>query len=422
MIKNKKKPVRPAQKRPAALSPFQKKMQSIKSPEELMKLARDMARGQRYEEPEIDSDEEFEDEDGAYEDDLDVEEEEEIVLPEKKPAVVHRRAVSTALVPRASEPAPVEKKEKEPSYMRMPWYVYGMSETEAYIMDLYSKGMGLGKICDLLQKHHNMKIDERGINAITDKVLPLVKEWQARPLSSQYMVLYLDGFARHVAGKNKVAYVALGINAAGKKEILGLWLNETEGAKFWGGVLADIRSRGVQDVLITCVDGLKGFPESIKSVFPYSDVQICVVHMIRKTLMHISNKDRKQFAVDLKLVYTARDAETAFQELTDMEEKWPQYAGYLKNWKNNWQNIITFFNYPYSIRRIIYTTNTIENLNRQFRAAVNAHSKFDTDDQLLKVLWLAQANIAVGWHVTTHDWGAVMCQFQQTFGDRVDLS
>ncbi len=420
MIK-KRKPGRPS-KSTQSLSPFQKKMQSVKSPEELMRLARDIARGQGYDTQPVEEDE---DEDDEYEEDEDFDEEEIEELPPEKP---QRRAVSTALVTRASNlPAPVvEDKKKDPAYTRMPWYVYGMSETEAMVIDLVSKGMNHTKINKFLETFHNTNMDGKAIDAITDKMHGMIKEWQARPLSSQYMVLYLDGFHHKVMvsgqSKNKTAYVAMGINADGKKEILGIWLNETEGAKFWGGVLADIRSRGVQDVLVTCVDGLKGFPEAIKGIFPYSDVQICVVHMIRKTLMHISNKDRKAFAIDLRQVYTARDAEEAYKELESTNEKWPQYSGWLKNWYDNWSNISTFFNYPYVIRRLIYTTNTIENLNRQFRAATKTTPVFSNDDALVKAMWLAQANIAVGWNVTTHDWGAVMCQFQQMFGDRVDLS
>ena len=421
MIK-KKKLGRP-RKDEMLLSPFQKKMQSVTNPAELMRLARDIARGQGYDTRPVeeDEDDEYEDEDqdeGEEFDEKDVEE----FLPEKP----QRRAVSTSLVTRAPDPAPVEDKKKAPAYTRMPWYDYGMSETEAMVIDLDSKGMNHTKINEFLQMFHNTSMDGKAIDAITDKMHGMIKEWQARPLSSQYMVLYLDGFAHKVMvsgqSKNKMAYVAMGINAQGKKEVLGIWLNETEGAKFWGGVLSDIRSRGVQDVLVTCVDGLKGFPDAIKGVFPYSDVQICVVHMIRKTLMHISNKDRKAFAIDLRQVYTARDAEEAYKELEGMSEKWSQYSGWLKNWYDNWTNISTFFNYPYVIRRLIYTTNTIENLNRQFRAATKTTPVFSSDDALVKAMWLAQANIAVNWNVTTHDWGAVMCQFQQMFGDRVDLS
>ncbi len=414
MIK-KKKPAK--QKGRTIESDFQKRMKSVTSPEELMRLARDIARGQGYDTRQVDDDEEYEEED-EYEEDT------EEVMPAKP--VVHRRAVSTALVTRAPDPLQAEEKQKAPAYTRMPWYVYGMSETEAMVMDLYAKGLTLTKINEHLETFHHTKVDNQTVNAITDKVHSLVKEWQQRPLSSQYMILYLDGIGYRVMSpgqqsKNKVAYVALGINAEGKKEILGIWLNETEGAKFWATVLNDIKLRGVQDILITCVDGLKGFPEAIKSVFPYSEVQVCVVHAIRHTLMHISNKHRKEFATDLKLVYTATDADTAFNELEEMEEKWPQYAVWLRNWKLNWANISPFFSYPYAIRRMIYTTNTIENLNKQFRAVTKTTPLFHSDEQLMKLLWLAQANISAGWNVTARDWGAAMGQFDQMFGDRVRI-
>lgn len=417
MIK-KKKSVRSI-KTHASLTPFQKRMQNIKSPDELMRLARDLARGQGYDNRVVEEDDDYEDED-------DFEDESEMLIPEKP--VAQRRAVSTALVTRAPEPVtePVTPKKKQPAYMRMPWYVYGMSETEAMVMDLYSKGNNLTEINEHLEMFHNTKVDNTTVNAITDKVHPLIKEWQQRPLSSQYMILYLDGIGYRVMSpgqqsKNKVAYVALGINSSGKKEVLGIWINETEGAKFWAGVLNEIKNRGVQDVLITCVDGLKGFPEAIKSVFPYSEVQVCVVHAIRHTLMHISNKHRKEFATDLKLVYTAIDAESAYKELEEMEEKWPQYAIWLRSWKQNWANLSPFFSYPYTVRRMIYTTNAIENLNKQFRAVTKTTNLFHSDEQLMKLLWLAQANVAAGWNVTARDWGAVMGEFDKMFGDRVHI-
>ena len=392
-------------------STIQKRLKSITNQQDLMRLAHEIARIQKVETRQVEEDE--------YEEEVEEIEEEEVV--EERPV---RRAVSTALVPRVTEP--VEPKKKAPAYTRMPWYTYGMSETEALVIDLYAKGFNQSDINEHLGVFHNTRMDGATINAITDKVHPLIKEWQSRPLSSQYMILYLDGIAYKVAApgqqsKNKVAYVALGVNSEGKKEILGIWLNETEGAKFWSNVLNDIKNRGVQDVLITCVDGLKGFPEAIKSVFPYSDVQVCVVHMIRKTLMHISSKDRKAFATDLKIVYTARDAETAYKALEEMEEAWPQYTAWLRNWKQNWTNISPFFSYPFSIRRMIYTTNTIENLNRQFRAVTKTTPLFYSDESLMKLLWLAQANVTAGWNVTARDWGAVMGQFDQMFGDRVHL-
>ena len=360
-----------------------------------------------------------------FEEDDEEIEEEEIEVVEEKPI---RRATSRALVPRVATPAPRAVPEPEPeapAYTRAPWYEHGMSETEAMVIDLFAKGFNHNDIRRHLQRFHNTDFPSASITMITDRVYPLIKDWQIRPLASCYPILYLDGIHYKVkdAGKiiSKVAYIALGYNLEGMKEILGIWVSETEGAKFWAGVLTDIKNRGVNDVLITCVDGLKGFPEAIRSVFPRSDVQVCIVHQIRKTLMYIPHKDRKNFAEDLKEVFTATSEDTASQALDDMETAWPQYASYLRNWKVNWGNLAPFYGYPYSIRKMIYTTNTIENLNKQFRAVTKTTPFFHSDESLIKLLWLAQAELTEGWRVTARNWGEVMGQFHNIFGDRVQF-
>ena len=216
-----------------------------------------------------------------------------------------------------------------------------------------------------------------------------------------------------------MAYIALGINLYGQKEVLGIWVSESEGAKFWMHVLNDLKNRGVEDILITCVDGLKGFPEAIKAMFPRTEVQVCVVHQIRHTLMFISHKDKKKFADYLKTVYTASSEDAALEALKEVQKQWPQYASYLKSWETRWSDLAPFFGYPESIKRMIYTTNTIENLNRQFRKVTKTTQVFPHDDALVKLLWLAQADITEKWRVTAHNWGEIMAQFTILFPDRI---
>ena len=261
------------------------------------------------------------------------------------------------------------------------------------------------------------------VSNITDKVFPLVKEWQSRPLSSCYPVLYLDGmhFKVRESGKiaSKVAYIALGINQYGQKEVLGIWISETEGAKFWMHVLNDLKNRGVDDILIACVDGLKGFPEAIKAMYPHTDVQICIVHQIRHTVMFIASKDKDKFCDELKFVYNAPSEEAGKDALKDMMERWPQYMAYLKSWETRWADIAPFFSYPQSVRKTVYTTNTIENLNRQFRKVTKTTMIFPHDDALLKLLWLAQADLSQKWRLSTRNWPEVMAQLSIMFPDRV---
>jgi transposase-like protein len=235
--------------------------------------------------------------------------------------------------------------------------------------------------------------------------------------------LYLDGmhFKVREAGKiaSKVAYIALGINQFGQKEVLGIWVSETEGAKFWMHVLNDLKNRGVDDILIACVDGLKGFPEAIKAMYPHTDVQVCVVHQIRHTVMFIASKDKDQFCIELKSVYNAPSEEAGLDALKVMMERWPQYQAYLKSWEARWSDIAPFFSYPQAVRKTVYTTNAVENLNRQFRKVTKTTQIFPHDDSLLKLLWLAQADITQKWVLGTRNWSEVMAQLSIMFPDRV---
>jgi transposase-like protein len=268
-----------------------------------------------------------------------------------------------------------------------------------------------------------MELSQPGVSTITDKVFPLVKEWQARPLSSCYPIMYLDGlhFKVRDGGKiaSKVAYIALGINQYGIKEVVGIWISETESAKFWLGALNDMKTRGVDDIFIVCVDGLKGFPEAIKAMYPQAEVQVCIVHMIRHTVMFIPHKDREAFCEDLKKIYTSSSDEAGYEALKEVEERWPQYKAYLKNWENNWNDLKPFFSYPQAIRKVVYTTNAIENLNRQFRKVTKTTTVFPHDEALTKLLWLAQADMELDKSMTIRNWNEIMAQLSIVFPDRI---
>jgi putative transposase len=304
-----------------------------------------------------------------------------------------------------------------------PWYEVAANEKEAIIITLYAKGLTTRDISLYMKAHHGMEISQPGVSTITDKVFPLVKEWQSRPLSSCYSVVYLDGmhFKVRDGGKiaSKVAYVALGVNQYGMKEVLGIWISESESAKFWMGVLNDLKNRGVDDILVVCVDGLKGFPEAIKAIYPQTEVQVCVVHQIRHTVMFIPHKDRERFCKDLMRVYTAPSEEAGREALHEVAEKWPQYKAYLKNWENQWENLAPFFSYPYAIRKMIYTTNAVENLNRQFRKVTKTTTVFPHDESLSKLLWLAQADISNGRIHAVRNWSEIMAQLSIVFPDRI---
>lgn len=306
-----------------------------------------------------------------------------------------------------------------------PWYEVAANEKEAMVISLYAKGLTTRDISSYMKAHQGIEISQPGVSTITDKVFPLVKEWQTRPLSSCYPVMYLDGmhFKVRDGGKiaSKVAYIAMGVNQYGMKEVVGIWISETESAKFWLGVLNDIKTRGVDDILVICVDGLKGFPEAIKAIYPQSEVQVCVVHQIRHTVMFIPHKDREAFCKDLMLVYTAPSEEAGREALQQVGERWPQYRAYLKNWENRWEDLTPFYSYPQAIRKMIYTTNAIENLNRQFRKVTKTTTVFPHDESLMKLLWLAQADMSLGKTHTVRNWSEIMAQLSIVFPDRIQF-
>ena len=300
------------------------------------------------------------------------------------------------------------------------------SDIEERIISMYAKGMTTGDINTHLNEIYGVRVDKSTISTITDKIMPLVKEWQNRPLSNVYPIVYLDAihFKVRDSGKivSKAAYIALGVNIEGMKEILGIWVGENEGAKFWLGVLNEIKHRGVEDVLITCVDNLKGFSEAIKEVFPETQIQKCIIHQIRNTVKYISHKEKKEFCADLKTIYTAPTEEAGYEALQQMKKNWKSYAIYLKSWEDNWNELSTFFAYSEEIRRIIYTTNIIEGLNRQFRKVTKTTTIFPHDESLSKLLWLAQKDITKKWTMPIRNWGKIIGQFAIMFPDRIKLN
>lgn len=293
------------------------------------------------------------------------------------------------------------------------------------IIRLYAKGNSVRQIAEFAQETYGVNVSGDMVSAITDKMLPLVERWQKRPLDKTYPIVFLDGVHHKVrdGGKivSKCCYVVLAVNSEGKKEILGLWVGENESAKFWMGVLQELKHRGVEDILITCTDNLTGFSEAIKAIFPQTEIQKCIVHQIRNTTKFIPYKIKKTFCKDLKNIYTAMNEEEGFKALQEMKKKWSDYAVYLQSWENNWAELSTFFAYPEEIRKVIYTTNAIESLNRQFRAVTKTTVIFPHDTSLRKLLWLAQEDITKKWTNPIRNWGIIAAQFSTFFNNRFPL-
>jgi putative transposase len=299
------------------------------------------------------------------------------------------------------------------------------SDVEERIIGMYAKGMTTRDISEYVKDIYGVDVSSGLVSTITDKVLPLVTEWQNRPLHSVYTFLYLDGIVFKVRDNgrivNRTAYVILGINILGMKEILGIWIGESEGAKFWLGVLHEIRNRGVEDIFIASVDGLTGFSEAVRAVFPAAEVQQCIVHQMRNTLKYVAHKDRKALAQDLRSIYAAPTEEAGFSALQSVKEKWPKYALYLKSWETKWNELSSFFKYPEAIRRIMYTTNAIESVNRQFRKVTKTTSVFPHDEALLKLLWLAQRDIAKRWTLPIRNWGEIIASLAILWPEKIKL-
>jgi len=304
-------------------------------------------------------------------------------------------------------------------------YEKNASEIEQQIIAMYAKGMSTRDIEAHMRDIYGIEISADLVSKITDKVMPTLTEWQARPLDRVYPIVFLDAIHFKVRKDNRIvnkaAYSVLGINVEGQKEILGIWVGEHESASFWLGVCNDLRSRGVEDVFIACKDGLTGFSEAINTVFPRTSIQLCVIHQIRNTLKYVSFKDKKQLVSDLKHIYQALTLEEAEFAFEVFKEKWgKKYPIVIRSWENNWLELTTYFSYPQGIRRLIYTTNTVEAYHRQLRKVTKTKNAYPTDDSLRKIVYLATMEISKKWTMPIANWAECISQFAIQFGDRLN--
>ena len=298
---------------------------------------------------------------------------------------------------------------------------------ESKIIGLYGHGMSFRDISAHIKDLYDTDISAGTLSTITDKIIPLVKEWQVRPLEEIYCIVWLDGMHYKVKQEGRVqsrcVYNILGITTEGKKEILGMYVSENEGANFWLSVLTDLQTRGVKDILIACIDNLKGFAEAISTVFVQTEVQSCVVHQIRNSLRYVTSKDQKVFMADLKPVYQATNIAEAEDRLEALSEKWDKkYPVVIESWKRNWEKLTTYFKYPAAIRKLVYTTNTIEGYHRQIRKVTKTKGAFTSDMALLKLIYLATKNIEKKWTMPLANWSITVSQLSIIFGDRLKLN
>jgi putative transposase len=292
------------------------------------------------------------------------------------------------------------------------------------ILSLYSRGLSTREIQQHLEEIYGVEVTAGLISSVTDEVLDEVKTWQNRQLDAVYPIMYLDAIQFKVRDnghvKNKAIYLAIGVTIEGYKEVLGLWIAQTEGAKFWLQVVTELKNRGVTDIFIACVDGLKGFPEAIESVFPQTEVQLCIVHLVRHSLNYVGWKQRKEVARDLKLIYTAATDVEAEQRLADFSLKWEaKFPMIAKSWRSNWTRVIPFFAHPPEIRKVIYTTNAIESLNMSLRKVTKARGSFPNDEAVSKLLYLALRNIAKKWTMPLHAWKDALNRFAIIYENRL---
>ena len=297
---------------------------------------------------------------------------------------------------------------------------------EPKIIGLYGHGMSFRDISAHIKDLYDTDISAGTLSAITDKVIPLVKEWQVRPLEETYCIVWLDGMHYKVKQEGRVqsrcVYNILGITTEGRKEILGMYVSESEGANFWLSVLTDLQNRGVKDILIACIDNLKGFAEAISTVFVQTEVQSCIVHQIRNSLKYVASKDQKIFMADLKPVYQAVNKSEAEEKLEALSEKWnKKYPVVVESWKRNWEKLTTYFKYPAAIRKLVYTTNTIEGYHRQIRKVTKTKGSFTSDMALLKLMYLATKNIEKKWTQPLQNWSITVSQLSIIFGERLKL-
>ena len=298
------------------------------------------------------------------------------------------------------------------------------SDLEDRIVSMYAKGLSTRDIEDQMRDIYGVDVSPALVSKVTDRILPQITEWQSRPLDPLYPIVYLDAIYFKVRKDNRIinkaAYTTLGINIEGHKEILGIWIGESESASFWLGVLGELKSRGVKDILIVCKDGLTGFSEAIAAVFPQTEVQLCVIHQIRNSMKYVPYKDRKPLMADLKPVYQALTLDEAELMFEEFKENWAKkYPVVIKSWGNNWTELTAYFRYPQEIRHIVYTTNTVEGYHRQLRKVTKTKTVYPTDDALRKIIYLATLDITRKWTMPVANWGSCLAQLVIYFGDRM---
>lgn len=297
-------------------------------------------------------------------------------------------------------------------------------DIEEKILSMYAKGMTTSDIETHIQDIYGVDVSDTTVSRITDKILPVAKEWQQRPLEAVYAVVFLDAIHYHVRSEGhivkKAVYIAIGIDLDGHKDVLGMWVGENESAKYWATVLNSLRNRGIEDIFIACTDNLCGFSAAIEAVFPKTEVQNCIIHQIRNSSKYVSYKDLKVLMADLKAIYAAVDEDAALMALDTFSEHWDKkYPTISQSWRANWVNLSTYFKFPQELRRLIYTTNTIEGFNRQLRKVTKAKSVFPTDDSLFKMLYLAMMDITKKWTGRRQDWSMIHAQLAVYFKDRM---
>lgn len=297
-------------------------------------------------------------------------------------------------------------------------------DIEEKILSMYAKGMTTGDIEAHIQDIYGVDVSDTTVSRITDKILPVAKEWQQRPLESIYAVVFLDAIHYHVRSEGqivkKAVYIAIGIDLDGHKDVLGMWVGENESAKFWATVLNSLKNRGVEDIFIACTDNLTGFSAAIEAVYPKTEIQNCIIHQLRNSSKYVSYKDLKALMADLKAVYAAVDESAALDALDTFAEHWDKkYPKISQSWRNNWANLSTYFKFSQELRRLIYTTNTIEGFNRQLRKVTKSKSVFPTDDSLFKMLYLAMIDITKKWTGRKQDWSMIHAQLAIYFEDRM---
>lgn len=307
----------------------------------------------------------------------------------------------------------------------VPKYKRDISGIEEKVISLYARGMSTRDIHDQIKDLYGIELSAEMVSKITERILPEIKEWQNRPLESIYPFVFMDAIHYKVRDDNRIvnraAYVVLGINIEGNKDILGIWIGENESSKFWLGILNELKNRGVADVLLFCVDGLTGLKEAIEAAFPKAEIQRCIIHQLRNSFKYVSYKDIKEFSKDFKSVYTAVSENEALDELCMLKDKWGQkYPFALRSWEANWDVLSPFFKFPAEIRKIIYTTNIIEGLHRQFRKVTKTKTVFPSDSSLEKMLYLASLNVMKKWTIRYRNWDQVLSQLIIIYGDRVE--